>query len=185
MCQVCGTLDGTLWLDKKISAISEETNKVNFTPHFSFYALKFYSLWFLKGDKSVWFILRLSSNFLSCLCFYRLIVYVLKLVLNFHLIVTNIHLTIPLFCRQATAPPSPHRCPSPVPPVRLWFPGSSHGCDEDEVPLSEKGEVSPRTVAPLIECHSGRGNDLQLGMRPKDGTSQEGRGTWIFYAYLY
>lgn len=84
------------------------------------------------------------------------------------------------FLQTRHSPTVPHRCPSPVPPVRLWFPGSSHGCDEDEVPLSEKGEVSPRTVAPLIECHSGRGNDLQLGMRPKDGTSQEGRGTWIF-----
>lgn len=63
------------------------------------------------------------------------------------------------------------------PPVRLRFSSCRHGCDEDEVPLSEKGETSPGSVAPLLECHSGRGYDLQPGVRPKDGAPQEGRGT--------
>lgn len=70
----------------------------------------------------------------------------------------------------------PLRSPSPIPPVRLGFPRCSHGGDEDEVPLSEKGEASPGPVAPLVECHSGRGSDLQPGVHPQDGAPQEGRG---------
>lgn len=53
-------------------------------------------------------------------------------------------------------------CPSPppIPPVRLWLPRCSHGADEDEVPLSEKGEAGSGTVAALMECHSGWSTNL-------------------------
>lgn len=74
-------------------------------------------------------------------------------------------------------PSLPRRSPSPIPPVRLRFPRRSHGGDEDEVPLSEKDEASPGTVAPLLECHSGRSYDLQPGVHPKDRAPQKGRGT--------
>lgn len=64
------------------------------------------------------------------------------------------------------------------PPVRLRYPRCNHGGDEDEVPLSEKGEAGPGTVAPLLECHSGRSDDLQPGVHPKNRAPQEGRGTF-------
>lgn len=75
-------------------------------------------------------------------------------------------------------PSSPSCPPSPIPPVRLGLPRCKHGGDEDEVPLSEKGEASPGTVAPVLECHSGRGYDLQPGLHPQDRAPQEGRGTF-------
>lgn len=50
---------------------------------------------------------------------------------------------------------SPRPSPPPIPLVRLWLPRCSHGGDEDEVPLSEKGEAGSGTVAALMECHSG------------------------------
>lgn len=55
-------------------------------------------------------------------------------------------------------------------------PRCNHGVDEDEVPLREKGEASPGTVAPLLERHSGRSFDLQPGVHPEDRAPQEGRG---------
>lgn len=57
-------------------------------------------------------------------------------------------------------PSSPRPSPSPIPPVRLWLPRCSHGGDEDEVPLSEKGEAGSGTVAALLGCHSGRSANL-------------------------
>lgn len=80
--------------------------------------------------------------------------------------------------RAQHRPTLPRRSPSPTPPVRLGLPFCNHGGDEDEVPLSEKGEAGPGTVAPLLGCHSGRRHDLQPGLHPKDRTTQEGRGTF-------
>lgn len=57
-------------------------------------------------------------------------------------------------------PSSPCPSPPPIPPVRLWLPRCSHGADEDEVPLSEKGEAGSGTVAALMECHSGWSTNL-------------------------
>lgn len=72
----------------------------------------------------------------------------------------------------------PRRSPSPIPPVSLRGPRCNHGGDEDEVPLREEGEAGPGTVAPLLECHSGRGPNLLPGVPPQDGAPQTGRGTF-------
>lgn len=50
--------------------------------------------------------------------------------------------------------------PPPFPPVRPWLPCCSHGGDEDEVPLPEKGEAGSGTVAALMECHSSWSTNL-------------------------
>jgi len=85
-----------------------------------------------------------------------------------------------LLAEKAQHRPSlPRGSPSPIPPVRLGFPHCNHGGDEDEVPLSEKGEASPGTVAPLLVCHSCRGFHVQPGLHPQDGAPQEGRGTQV------
>ncbi len=88
------------------------------------------------------------------------------------------HLSFFLVDKAQHRPSLPRRSPSPIPPVRLGLPRRNHGGDEDEVPLSEKGEASPGTVAPLLVCHSGRGCHLQPGVHPQDRAPQEGRGTF-------
>lgn len=71
-----------------------------------------------------------------------------------------------------------------LPPLRLGFPRCNHGGDEDEVPLSEKGEASPGIVAPLLVCRNFRGYHLQPGLHPQDGAPQEGRGTQVLHKTL-
>lgn len=86
--------------------------------------------------------------------------------------------------REQHRPLSPRRSPSPIPLVRFGLPHCNHGRDEDEVPLSKKGEAGPGTVAPLLVCHSCRGHNLHPGVPPQDRTPQEGRGTGRYTYYF-
>lgn len=114
-----------------------------------------------------------------------LLVYFSNAVLNFSFVILISEplesclspLTSFLSDKSQHRPSLPRRSPSPIPLVRPRAPRCNHGGDEDEVPLWEKGEASPGTVAPLLVSHYRRGCHLQPGMHPQGGAPQEGRGT--------